>query len=121
VAGVSLPASTKSTLSKSLSERPPRLVAILPFENLSGKVAEEEEKGAENVVRSAFANHFTTRRYETQRTVVTDRLLQEQGLVKPADIVALPPSRVGELTKAEAVIYGQITHFDKFYAGPSAQ
>ncbi|MDE3020214.1 MAG: DUF799 family lipoprotein, partial [Nitrospirota bacterium] len=98
-----------------------RLVAVIPFVNQTGHQAEEEEKGAEYVVRTAFVNHFTTRRYETQRTIVTDRLLQEKGLVKPEEIAKLSPAKLGEITKADAIIYGDITHFSKLYAGLYAQ
>ncbi|MBM4122613.1 MAG: hypothetical protein FJ249_08475 [Nitrospira sp.] len=121
IQGVKQATSAKYKVSGRLQEQPPRLVAILPFENLTGKTAQEEEKGAEHVVRSAFANHFTTRQYNAQRTAVTDRLLQERGLVKAEEIVKLPVARVGELTKADAVIYGQITHFDRIYVGVYAQ
>ncbi|MBI4400747.1 MAG: DUF799 family lipoprotein [Nitrospirae bacterium] len=121
VHGLQQALSVKHRVSSQLTDRPPRLVAILPFENLTGKTASEEEKGAGYVIRTAFANHFTTRRYETQRTVVTDRLLQEKGQFKADDIVQVPAKVLGEITKAEALIYGQITHFDRIYVGVYSQ
>ncbi|MBM4125254.1 MAG: hypothetical protein FJ246_09945, partial [Nitrospira sp.] len=75
--GVKQAVSSKYKVGSRLKDQPPRLVAVFPFVNKTGHQAEEEEKGAEYVVRTAFVNHFTTRRYETQRTIVTDRLLQE--------------------------------------------
>ncbi|TAJ06939.1 MAG: hypothetical protein EPO61_13210 [Nitrospirae bacterium] len=119
--GVKQAVSSKYKVGGRLKDQPPRLVAVIPFVNKSGHQAEEEEKGAEYVVRTAFVNHFTTRRYETQRTIVTDRLLQEKGLVKPEDIAKLSPAKLGEITKADAIIYGDITHFSKVYAGLYAQ
>ncbi len=119
--GVKGTTTAKYKASGRLKEQPPRLVAILPFENLTGKTAKEEEKGAEHVVRSSFANHFTTRLYEAQRTAVTDRLLQEKGLIGTDEIVKLPVARLGEITKADAIVYGQITHFDRIYVGVYAQ
>lgn len=113
--------SSKYQVSNRVKEQPPRLVAVIPFVNQTGNTTEEEEKGAEYVVRTAFVNHFTTRRYETQRTIVTDRLLQEKGLVKPEDIAKLSPAKLGEITKADAIIYGDITHFNKYYVGLYAQ
>jgi parallel beta-helix repeat protein len=121
VQGVQQVMSTNYQLNAKLKQQPPRLVAILPFENLTGKTAAEEEKGAEAVIRTAFANHFTTRRYETQRTVVTDRLLQEKGLLKAEAIAQIPVKQLAEITKADAVIYGQITHFDRIYVGVYSQ
>lgn len=121
VQGVKQSVSAKYKVSSKLKDEPPRLVAVLPFVNQTGNTAEEEEKGAEYVVRTAFVNHFTTRRYETQRTIVTDRLLQEKGFVKPEEIAKLAPAKVAEITKADAVIYGDITHFSKYYAGLYAQ
>lgn len=119
--GVKQAVSANYKVSNSIKDQPPRLVAVIPFVNQTGHQAEEEEKGAEYVVRTAFVNHLTTRRYETQRTIVTDRLLQEKGLVKPEEIAKLSPAKLGEITKADAIIYGDITHFSKIYAGLYAQ
>lgn len=108
-------------VSSRLKETPPRLVAILPFENLTGKTAADEDKAADQVIRTAFTNHFTSRRYETQRTIVTDRLLQEKGLIQAEEIAKQSGQQLGAITKADAVIYGQVTHFDRLYLGLYAQ
>ncbi len=121
VQGVKELADVKAKVSPKLKESPPRLVAIMPFENLTDKTAKEEDRAPENVIRTAFQNHFHTRRYEYQRTVVTDRLLQEKGYVKPEDIAALPVAKLGEMTKADAVIQAKITHFNRLYVGLYAQ
>lgn len=121
VHGVQQVLSTNAKVSSRLKDQPPRLVAVLPFENLTGKTASEEEKGADYIIRTAFANHFTTRRYETQRTAVTDRLLQEKGLFTADKAAQAPIKMLGDLTKADALIYGQITHFDRIYVGVYSQ
>ncbi len=121
VHGVQQPSGATYKVSSRLKENPPRLVAILPFENLTGKTAAEEEKAADRVIRTAFTNHFTSRRYETQRTVVTDRLLQEKGLIKPEEIAKQSAQQLGALTRADAIVYGQVTHFDRLYLGLYAQ
>ncbi|HEV8539643.1 MAG TPA: GNA1162 family protein [Nitrospiraceae bacterium] len=121
VVGVKDPASVKYRVTSLLKEKPPKLVAILPFENLSGKTADQEEEAPAYVIRTAFLNRFVPKQYPTQRTVVTDRLLQEKGYVKAEEIVKLPLSKLGEITKADTVLYGQITHFHRYYAGLYAQ
>lgn len=121
VHGVPQPPGASYKVSSRLKDQPPRLVAILPFENLTGKTAAEEEKSADYIIRTSFANHFTSRRYETQRTIVTDRLLQGKGLMKPEEIVKVPVQQLGAITKADAVVYGQITHFDRIYLGVYSQ
>src|SRR6185436_3155191 len=62
VQNVTQAASSKYKVSSRLKDQPPRLVAVIPFVNLTGNTAEEEEKGAEYVIRTAFINRFTTRR-----------------------------------------------------------
>ncbi|MEW6544366.1 MAG: GNA1162 family protein [Nitrospirota bacterium] len=121
VIGAKEPASVKYRVTSTLTDRPPKLVAILPFENLTDKTAEVEEETPTYVIRTAFLNRFVVKQYPTQRTAVTDRLLQEKGFVKAEEIVKLPLAKLGEITKADTVIYGQITHFNRIYAGLYAQ
>ena len=121
VVGVKEPSSVKYRVTSLLKEKPPKLVAILPFENKSGKTADQEEEAPAYVIRTAFQNLFVTKQYPTQRTSVTDRLLQEKGYVKAEEIVKLPLAKLGEITKADTVIYAEITHFHRYYAGLYAQ
>lgn len=121
VQGVKERIDVKAKVSPMLKEKPPRLVAIMPFQNLTDKTAKEEDRAPEHVIRTAFQNHFHTRNYEYQRTVVTDRLLQEKGYVKSEEIAKLSVAKMGEITKADAVVLATITHFNRIYAGLYAQ
>src|ERR1043166_8001402 len=64
--GVKTPASVKYRVTSQLKEKPPKLVAILPFENLSGKTAAQEEEAPAYVIRTAFLNRFVTKQYPAQ-------------------------------------------------------
>ncbi len=102
-------------------ENPPDLIAILPFENLTESSDMEEEKEEVEVIRTTFANHFSSRGYNTQWTQLTDKLLADGGLDAVEDIVKLPPEELGRLTRADVLIYGQVTHFNRLYLGLYAQ
>jgi hypothetical protein len=45
-----------------------------------------------------------------------DRILRSEGLDTWEKMKSLPPQRVGELLQADAVIIGEVTHFDYYYA-----
>ncbi|MBI3603256.1 MAG: right-handed parallel beta-helix repeat-containing protein [Nitrospirae bacterium] len=96
-----------------MKAQPPRLVAILPFELPSGEAATEDDKASAEVIRRTFANHLRTRRYEVQRLSETDALLQGKGLVRSEEVAKLPVGRLGAITQADAVIFGQITKIDR--------
>lgn len=99
----------------------PKLVAILPFENLTSNTDQQEKEEEEEIIRKTFANHFSSRGYQTQWVKVTDSLLQEKGYDTPDEIVKLPLSILGELTQADTIIFGQLTHFDRLFLGIYSQ
>ncbi|TAJ25445.1 MAG: right-handed parallel beta-helix repeat-containing protein [Nitrospirae bacterium] len=111
------PATSPPPVESRLKEQPPRLVAILPFELPSGEAAMEEDKADAEIIRRTFANHLRTRHYEVQRPPETDTLLQGKGLVRSEEVAKLPVSRLGAITQADAVIFGQIAKIDRHAEG----
>jgi hypothetical protein len=100
----------KSKVSDRLKASPPKTIAILPLENLTGK----EE--AFEIVRGALFNHLSSKTFELIKLYRIDRLLQEKGLTKPEEINKKSPQELSQILGADALIYGQITHYDRLYA-----
>jgi len=88
----------------------PRTVAVLPF------VDQSRGKQGVEPVRRAFYNHFSVLPYTDVELYRVDRLLGKAGLTDPEAIADTPPQRLGEILKVDAVILGNVSNFDKFYA-----
>jgi parallel beta-helix repeat protein len=88
----------------------PQTVAVLPFVGQS-----EGEEGIETV-RRGFYNHFAVLPYTDMELYRVDRLLRKAGLTDPEVITKTPPQKLGEILKVDAVIVGDVSNFDKFYA-----
>jgi len=88
----------------------PHTVAILPFVDKSGN------KTALETVRRGFYNHFSSLPYTDMELFRVDRLLRKGGLTDPEEISKASPQRLGQILKVDAVIYGTVSNFDKFYA-----
>lgn len=100
----------KATISEKLKTSPPKTIAILPLENLTGK----EE--AFEIVRGTLFNHLSSKTYELIKLYRIDRLLQERGLTKPEEINRKAPQELGQILGVDALVYGQITHYNRLYA-----
>ena len=88
----------------------PRTIAVLPFVDRS-----KSKEGIETV-RRAFYNHFSVLPYTDMELYRVDRLLRKAGLTDPEVITDTPPQKLGEILKVDAVILGDVSNFDKFYA-----
>ena len=93
----------------------PHTVAVLPFVDES-----KSKKGAEEV-RRGFYNHLSSIPYKDMELFRVDHLLRKAGLVDPVDIYKTPPEKLKEILNVDAVIFGTISNFDKFFAGIYSQ
>jgi len=100
----------KFVVSERLRTSPPRTVAILPLENKT------EKEEAFEIVRGALFNHLSSYPFELIKLYRVDRRLQERNLCRPEEIAAQTPQELGRILEADALIYGQITHYDRIYA-----
>ncbi len=98
-----------------LKDHVPRTVAVLPFVDKSGS-----REGAV-VVRKGFYNHFSSLTYKHQELHRTDRLLLKEGLSDSASISRKTPQELGRILGVDAVIYGDISNFDKLFAAVYSQ
>lgn len=120
----------KVYVSQTLKERPPRTIAILPFrslvgegriegsaflfKSLTGRKEERPESLAEKMRRSFFGQ-FSQLEFDHVKLSRIDRTLQKEELNSWEKIRSLPPQRLGELLGADALVFGQVTHFDYYY------
>jgi hypothetical protein len=121
----------KVFVSRTLAEKPPRTVAVLPFRSLvgegriegsrsffnslTGRKEERPESLAEKMRRSFFGQ-FAQLEFDHVKLSRVDGVLKREGLDSWEKIRSLPPHLLGELLGADALVFGQVTRFDYYYA-----
>ena len=93
-----------------MKDHVPKSVAVLPFINLSDK------KEAVDVMRRGFYNHFSSLPFQDLELYKIDDLLARAGLTDPDVISKKSPQELGKILGVDAVVYGAISNFDKFFA-----
>lgn len=88
----------------------PRTVAVLPFEGPEGK-----EEGR-RIVRGVVYNHLSGTTYEVLKLHLVDERLQTAQLLTTDAIARQSPQELGALLKADAILYGTVTHYNRLYA-----
>ncbi|HXZ36783.1 MAG TPA: GNA1162 family protein [Thermodesulfobacteriota bacterium] len=121
----------KIFVSKTLLENPPKTVAVLPFrsqigegrvegsEALFNSLSRKDPSQPESVgerMRRAFFGQFAQLEFDHVKISRVDRILRGEGLDTWEKMKSLSPQRLGELLGADAVIIGEVTHFDYYYA-----
>ncbi len=118
-------------VSKTLLENPPKTVAVLPFRSqigegrvegsgelfnfLSRKDPTQPEPIGERM-RRAFFGQFAQLEFDHVKTSRIKRTLRREGLDSWEKMKSLSSQRLGELLGADALIFGEVTHFDYYYA-----
>ena len=102
-------------ISEELRKSPPRTVAILPMVNRT------DSDQAFDVVRRTFYNHFSSLRYVDLELYQVDARLKEAQLTNAEEVAQTSPTRLGEILGVDAVLYGEITNYDRIYAGLYSQ
>ncbi len=87
----------------------PKLVAVLPFVDVS-----ESQKGAQ-AVRKGFYNHFSSMPFKDMELYRVDNALAKAGFTDPIAINKMSPQELGRILGADAVVYGEISNFDKLF------
>ncbi len=109
-----MPAARTGTLQESdrKEQSLPTTVAILPFSN------DTNSEFAYEVVRRTIANHFSTTNYRWLHWRDIDRRL---ALAGTTDVDAAAADELMQLLGVDGLIYGNITHFNKTFAGIYSQ
>ena len=121
----------KIYVSRTLIEAPPKTVAILPFHSLMGQGriersrflfnqltgrTQENPQPLEEGMRRAFFGQFAQLEFDHVRLSRIDRILNQEELDSWEKMKSSSPQRLGELLGADALIFGQVTNFDYYYA-----
>ncbi|MBU4074614.1 MAG: DUF799 domain-containing protein, partial [Proteobacteria bacterium] len=88
----------------------PRTIAVLPFFDRS------RSKHGFETVRRGFYNHFSSLPFKDMELYRIDDLLKKAGLTDPEEINKTSPQKLGEILGVDAVVYGEISDFDKLFA-----
>ncbi|MBN1613578.1 MAG: DUF799 family lipoprotein [Deltaproteobacteria bacterium] len=88
----------------------PRTVAVLPFYDQS------QGKAGYEAVRKGFYNHFSSLPYMDMELARVDDLLTKANLADPEAIKRTAPADLGKILGVDAVVYGDISNFDKLFA-----
>jgi hypothetical protein len=126
----------KIHISPALKENPPKTVALLPFRSLVGEGRVEGSRSffnfltwrkevhpedLEKRMRQSFFGQFSQLEFEHVKLSRVDRILKREELDSWEKLRSVPPRRLGKLLEADALVFGQITHFDYYYAFLYAQ
>jgi parallel beta-helix repeat protein len=112
---ITIPFKGEYRFDKSLQDRPPQTVAVLPFLNRTG------HKEAFDIVRKSFHGHFSTLNFTAVPLYKIDHALNQAGLDTTEKVAATPVSKLREIVKADALVQGEITHYDRIYVGVYSQ
>ena len=114
------PALTLGTSNTSEAEAPvnektlPTTIAVLPLGN------QTDSELAIGAVRQTLSNHFSSRNYRVMHTVDVDRRLALAGL-DPALDPDLDLSKLRTILGVDGLITGNVTHYEKTFAGVGAR
>jgi hypothetical protein len=120
----------KVYVSRNLSENPPRTVAVLPFRSLVGEgriersrslfasLTGRKETPVDSIaakMRRAFFGQFSQLEFDHVKLSRVDQILKREELDSWEKIRSFPPQVLGEILGADALVFGQVTHFDYYY------
>jgi hypothetical protein len=93
-----------------MEDHKPKTVAVLPFFN------QAKSKEGSDAVRKGFYNHFSSLPFKDMELYRVDNLLRKADLTDPEVIFKKSPQELGKILDVDAVIYGDISNFDKLFA-----
>ncbi|NLA40538.1 MAG: DUF799 family lipoprotein [Smithella sp.] len=88
----------------------PLSTAVLPFVDLSGS------KEGGDAMRRGFYNHFSSLPFKDMELYKVDDLLAKAGLTDAEVIRKTSPQKLGEILGVDAVVFGEVSDFDKYFA-----
>ena len=94
---------------------PPKSIAILPFGN------QTEREGLDEFVRATFYGHLAPRPYKDIELHEVDRRLKGYNLMNYDKFNHVSAKRLGRILRCDAVVIGEVTEFQRVYAGVYSQ
>lgn len=113
------------------SAEPPEVVAVLPFVDygtgeyridkipVSFRNRRERQEWAwtyANRVRRSFTGQLAEREFMVVPIPLIDTALRAHGVDNWAKLMAVPPRELGQWLGADTVVYGEVMHYDAYYA-----
>ncbi|GBC59886.1 hypothetical protein DENIS_0827 [Desulfonema ishimotonii] len=89
----------------------PRSVAVLPFNNHT------DTEGISERVRTSFYSHLSTLPYRDVEFRIVDEKLREYGIRTQSALYKVPVTRLGRILGCDALVYGDVTEFQRIFAG----
>ena len=94
---------------------PPKSIAILPFGN------QTDEADLEKFVRTTVYSHLTPHPYKDMELHEVDHKLRRHNLMNYDMLSKVSPKRLGRILGCDAVVLGEVTEFQRVYAGLYSQ
>jgi hypothetical protein len=94
---------------------PPESIAILPFGNKT------EVEDIEDFVRTTLYSHLTPHPYRDIELHDVDRKLKRYNLMNYDKLCNVSAKRLGRILGCDAVVIGEVTEFQRVYAGIYSQ
>ncbi|MFP4030012.1 MAG: GNA1162 family protein [Desulfococcaceae bacterium] len=89
----------------------PRTIAVLPFNDHTGT------EGLAELVRINLLGRLSALPYRDVERDVVDRRLAAKGIVDRETLYETPVQRLGRLLGADALLYGDVTEFQRVFVG----
>ena len=104
----------------------PESIAVLPFSSLDEKAFTLDSKfeHPEDVVRRGLYNHISSLPFKDMELFQTDTRLKNAGLLKTEmvrHLIQTNPKKLKSILGVDAAVTGDVTHFDRIYAGVYSQ
>ncbi len=93
----------------------PRTLAVLPFDNKT------DSEFAYTVVRRTMVNHFSTKNYRMLHWKDIDNRLALAGIEDASALKSKTPAELRQILGVDGLLYGDITHYNKTFAGVYSQ
>jgi hypothetical protein len=95
--------------------RYPRSIAVLPFGNKT------EVDGIEDFVRVTFYSHLCAHPYKDIELHLVDQKLRQRGITDYEKLGKVPVRKLGRILGCDAVVFGEVIEYEKFFAGIYSQ
>ena len=105
----------EDTAQKVIVRNPPKSIAILPFGN------QTDSEDIDDVVRTTFYSHLSAQPYEDIELYKVDDKLRRYHLTDHEKLSHVSAKRLGRILHCDAVVFGEVTEFQRVYAGIYSQ
>jgi hypothetical protein len=119
------------TVAADYAQNPPRRIAVLPFVDhgsaqfvvnkvpLTFRNAEEQETWAwtyANRLRRALTGYLAQREFTIVNLHTIDTVLADHSITDWSALLAVPPQQLAQWLRVDTVVYGQVNHYEAYYA-----